>query len=55
VDAHTIAEQAEKVQTLSPCQEADGNCFLGQELSDYGGINPAMDQNNVRSLLRNTE
>jgi hypothetical protein len=32
LDAHTLTKQAEKTfkQTLSACQKADCNCFLGQ-------------------------
>jgi hypothetical protein len=37
VDAHTLTKQAKKVQT-NVCQKANGNCFLGQERSAYGGI-----------------
>jgi hypothetical protein len=42
-------------QTLSTCQKADGNCFLGQERSADGGIHATRDHNNVRSVLRNTK
>jgi hypothetical protein len=30
-------------QTLSACQKADGNCFLGQERGADGGIHATMD------------
>jgi hypothetical protein len=50
VDAHTFAKQAEKFkQTLSACQKADGNCFLGQESCATGGIYVTRDHNSVRS------
>jgi hypothetical protein len=42
-------------QTISLCQETDGNCFLEQERSPDGGINAKSDYNNVTSLLRNTK
>jgi hypothetical protein len=33
-DSRTFTEQVEKFKkTLSVCQKADGNCFLGQERS----------------------
>jgi hypothetical protein len=40
VDAHSFAKKAGKKfkQTLSACQKANGNCFLGQESSTDGGI-----------------
>jgi hypothetical protein len=38
-------------QTLSACQKAGGNCFLGQERSADSGIHATMDHNNVRSVL----
>jgi hypothetical protein len=41
-------------QTLSACQKADGNSFLGQERSTDGGIYATRDHNNIRSVLRNT-
>jgi hypothetical protein len=37
-------------QTLSSCQEADGNCFIGQERSADGGIHATRDHNNVRNV-----
>jgi hypothetical protein len=54
VDAHTFTKQAAKVQTNAVCWKAGGNCFLGQEMSADGGIH-TMDDNNVRSVLRNTK
>jgi hypothetical protein len=42
-------------QTVSPCQIAEGSCFLGQESSTDGGIHIAGGHNNVRSVLRSTE
>jgi hypothetical protein len=42
-------------QTLSACQKAEGNCFLGQETSSDGGIHATRDHNNIRSVLRNTK
>jgi hypothetical protein len=42
-------------QTLSACQTADGNCFLREERSFYGGIHATRDNNNVRSVLRNNK
>jgi hypothetical protein len=41
-------------QTLSACQKADGNCFLGQERSAIGGIHATMDRN-VSSVMQNTK
>jgi hypothetical protein len=38
-------------QTLSFCQKADGNIFLGQERSADGGIHATRDRNKVRSVL----
>jgi hypothetical protein len=57
VDKHTFTKQAEKKfkQTLSACQKADGNCFLGQEGSAPGEIHVTRDHSNVRSVLRNTK
>jgi hypothetical protein len=42
-------------QTLSACQKADGNCFLGQERCADVGIHATRDHNNVISLLGNTK
>jgi hypothetical protein len=42
-------------QTLSACQKADGNCFLGQERSADGRIHATRDHGNVRSVLRSTK
>jgi hypothetical protein len=42
-------------QTLSVCQKADGNCFLGEERSADGGIHATRNHNNVRNVLRNTK
>jgi histone-lysine N-methyltransferase SETMAR len=42
-------------QTLSVCQKADGNSFLGQEGSADGGIHATRKVNNIRSVLRNTK
>jgi hypothetical protein len=38
-------------RTLSACQKADGNCFLGQERNADGGIHATRDHNNVRNIL----
>jgi hypothetical protein len=40
-----------KKKTLSVCQKADGNCFLGQQRSADGGVHAKRDQNNIRSIL----
>jgi hypothetical protein len=42
-------------QTMSTCQKADTNCFLGQESSADGGIHATWDHNNIRSVLQNTK
>jgi hypothetical protein len=42
-------------QTLSACQKADANCFLGQEKSADAGIHATRDNNNVISVLQNTK
>jgi hypothetical protein len=42
-------------QTLSACQKADGNCFLGQERSADAGNPATKDHINVTSVLRNTK
>jgi hypothetical protein len=36
-------------------QEANGNCFLGQERSAYCGIHATWDYSNVRNVLQNTK
>jgi hypothetical protein len=40
-------------QTVSACQKADSNCFLGQQRSADDGIRATRD--NVRSVSRNTK
>jgi hypothetical protein len=52
---HTSNKTKKFKQTLSACQKADGNCFLGQEMSTDGGIHVTRDHDNVRSVLRNTK
>jgi hypothetical protein len=52
---HSPNKQKKFKQTLSSCQKADGNCFLGQERSTDGGIYAKRDHDNVTSLLRNTK
>jgi hypothetical protein len=42
-------------QTLSNCQKADDNCFLGQERSADGGSHAARGHINARSVLWNTK
>jgi hypothetical protein len=42
-------------QTLSACQKADGNRFLGQESSADGGIHVTQDHSNIRSVLWNNK
>jgi hypothetical protein len=42
-------------QTLSACQKADGNCFLGQERSADSVIHATRYNSNVRNVLRNTK
>jgi hypothetical protein len=42
-------------QTLSACQKADDNCFLGQERSADGEIHATRNHSNVGNVLRNTE
>jgi hypothetical protein len=45
-------KQAKKFkQTMSACQKADGNCFLGHEKSADGGIHTTRDHINIRSVL----
>jgi transposase len=52
--AHTVTKQSEKFKRiLSGCQKADGNFFLGQERSAYGGIHETRDDNNATRILRN--
>jgi hypothetical protein len=53
VDAYAFTKQAEKVDKRVH-QKADGNCFLGQERSADGGIHAIRDDNNVTSVLQNT-
>jgi hypothetical protein len=50
---HTHSQNKPKKfkQTLSACQKADGNCFLGEERSADGGIYATRDHNNVRTVL----
>jgi hypothetical protein len=50
---HTYSPKKSKnfKQTLSACQKADGNCFLGQERGADGGIHATRDRNNVGSIL----
>jgi hypothetical protein len=55
VDAHTFTKQAEGVQTNLVCQKADCKRFLGHETSANGGIHAIRDNNDVRSVLQNTE
>jgi hypothetical protein len=51
---HTFNKGAEKFkQALSVCRKTDSNCFLGLEMSAYGGIHATRDHNKVRSVLRN--
>jgi hypothetical protein len=52
---HSSNKLKKFTQTLSSCQKADGNCFLGQERSAEGGIHATRDRNNVRSALRSTK
>jgi hypothetical protein len=52
---HSPKKSKKFKQTLSACQKADGNCFLGQDRSADGGINATRDHNNVRNVLRNTK
>jgi hypothetical protein len=50
---HTHSSKKPKLkQTLSACQEADGNCFLGQERSVDAGIHATRDHNNVTGVMR---
>jgi ribosomal protein L4 len=42
-------------KTLSTCQKADDNCFLGQDRNADGGIHAIRDYNNARSVLQNTK
>jgi hypothetical protein len=54
--ARTLTKQTEKFkQTLSACQKADGNSFLGWERSADSGIYATRDLSNVRSAMRNTK
>jgi macrodomain Ter protein organizer (MatP/YcbG family) len=52
---HSANKPKKLKQTLSACQKADGNCFLGQERSADGGIHATWDNNNFTSVLRNTK
>jgi hypothetical protein len=55
VFAQNLPDKPKKfTQTVSACQKADGNCFLGQERSADGGIHATRDHN-VRSVLRNAK
>jgi phage gp29-like protein len=48
MNARPFIKQAERFkQMLSACQKADANCFLGQEMTAYGGIHATRDHNNV--------
>jgi hypothetical protein len=49
VDANSPNKLKNFKQTLSACQKANGNCFLGQERSADGGIHATKDHNNVAS------
>jgi hypothetical protein len=51
--AHTFSKQAEKVST-NVCQNADGNCFLGQERRADGGIH-ATGNYNIGNVLQSTK
>jgi hypothetical protein len=42
-------------QTLPAFQKADGNCFLGQEISADGGIDATRNYSDVRDILRDTK
>jgi hypothetical protein len=57
VHAHTFTKQGKKMfkRTLSASQKDDGTCTLGQVRSADGGIHATGDNNNVRSVLRNTK
>jgi hypothetical protein len=54
---HTYSRKKPKKfkQTLPACQKADGNSFLLEERSADCGIHAARDNNNARSVLRNTK
>jgi hypothetical protein len=54
VHAHS-PNKAKKFKQTSACQKADGNCFLGQERSAYGGIHATKDHNDVRRILQSTK
>jgi hypothetical protein len=50
-----LPNKPKKFIQTSACQKADGNCFLGQERSAYGGIHETRDHNNIWSVLQNTK
>jgi hypothetical protein len=51
---HSPKKPKQFKQTLSACQKADGNCFLGKERSADAAIDATRNHNDVRSVLRNT-
>jgi hypothetical protein len=53
--AHSPNKPRQFKQTLSACQKADGNCFLGHERSADHGIHATRDHNNVISVLQNSK
>jgi hypothetical protein len=44
-------DKTKKFEQTSACHKADGNCFLGQEMSADGGIHATMGYNNVRGVF----
>jgi predicted transposase YbfD/YdcC len=51
----THSNKPKKFKQTSACQEADGNCFLGHEMSAGGGIHAIRNHNNVRNVLQDTK
>jgi hypothetical protein len=52
---HSPNKPQEFKQTLSACEKADKNCYLGHGRSADGGIHATRDHNNVSCALRNTK
>jgi hypothetical protein len=47
----TISPNKLKIlKQTSACQKAEGNCFLGQEMSSDSGVYPTRDHDNVIAL-----
>jgi histone-lysine N-methyltransferase SETMAR len=55
IHTHSSNKPKRFKRTLTVCQKADGNCFLGGESCADGGIHASIDHSDVRSVLRNTK